>query len=340
MICMKRLRALPMLWLYAAACGGSTAPLPIANDGRPTTGAYFTVAVEALPERNLFDVWGDRDGAVWAVGERGSVFRFQEGQWEEFEAPTTEDLRSVWGRSPAEIYAVGARGTILRYALPEVLPGVGAGEEQEQEPEAVWTIEASPSDSDLNAVSGGGGKVYAAGTGGSLLSRNEEGAWEEVVSGTIETINGLFVDRQGRGVAVGNLGLLLIGDEEGGWERQRIDGMSQALRAVWGTSAESFYVVGLDGTILRSRDGALEAIPGAPKVYLRSVWGLSMGDAWVVGWGGTVLRLDGHKAAPLKGVTDRRLEGVWGRWASDPETEELSPEFWLVGVSGTILLGP
>jgi len=333
-----RFGLLPLLLLGGlAACGEGGGLDPIENDGRPTTGAFFQPLPESPPQKNLFATWGDRNGVVWAVGEEGLILRWIEDGWEEFPKLTLQDLRSVWGEGPDDVYAVGSGGIILHYQIPKPLPGA----DPEEEPVGIWELEETPVESDLNAVAGGGGRIYAAGAGGVLLSRDEDGRWTEVESDTVENINGLFIDRQGQGVAVGNLGLLLRGDAEGQWQRQRVDGVNQALRAVWGTSASSFYAVGLDGTILRGgAEGELNPIPGAPKVFLRSVWGVSMGEAYAVGWGGTVLRLNGQRASVVKNITDHRLEGVWGRVFTDPETEESAARFYLVGVSGTVLAGP
>ncbi|HWV37231.1 MAG TPA: hypothetical protein VN033_02025 [Vulgatibacter sp.] len=328
-----------LLALLVTACETSKPPIPIPNDGAPIQGAFFRpVDAPDAPAGNLFSVWGDRDGVVWAVGEKGLVARLHEGRWEVAEPLTDEDLRSVWGRAADDVWVVGTRGTILHYSKRTPLP--------EEDPDEIlpeWRLEPSPTDLDLNAVAGGGGRLYAVGQSGTILSHDEEAGWTLLEDGpTLETINGLFVDGGGRAVAVGNLGLLLRSTEDGGWSRQRIDGVNQPLRAVWGIDADRFYAVGLDGIILRANgDEELEPIPGSPKVFLRGIFGTSMGNAWIVGWGGTVLHLNGSRATPIDpAATDRRLEAVWGRWVVDPETEESRPLFHLVGVNGTVLYGP
>ena len=328
-----------LLALAFAACETSKPPIPIPNDGSPIQGAFFRpVEATGAPAANLFAVWGDQEGDLWAVGEKGLVARLHESGWEVQEPVTTEDLRSVWGRSADDVWAVGTHGAILHYSKREALP-----EEDPAEILPEWKLEASPTDLDLNAVAGGGGRLYAVGQNGTILSHDAEAGWTLIEDGpTLETINGLYVDGAGRAVAVGNLGLLLRSTEDGGWWRQRLDGVNQPLRAVWGIDADRFYIVGLDGLILRANgDDELVQVPGSPKVFLRGLFGTSMAYVWIVGWGGTVLHLDGTRASPIDPVaTDRRLEGVWGRWVTDPETEETRPLFHLVGVNGTVLAGP
>lgn len=335
-----RFAVLPtLLALASGGCDASKPPLPIPNDGGPIQGSFFRpLDATGAPEANLFAVWGGPEGGVWAVGEAGLAARLDGDRWTITPTHSTADLRSVWGRGTDDVWAVGTGGIILHYSKREPLP-----DEDPDEIQPEWRLEPSPTDQDLNAVAGGGGRLYAVGQGGVILSRDAEGEWTLLEDGpTLETINGLFVDWRGRAVAVGNLGLLLRATEDGGWSRQRLDGVNQPLRAVWGADADRFYVVGLDGTILRADgDGEPVVIPGAPKVFLRAVFGTSMSDAWVVGWGGVVLHLDGRRATPIApAATDRRLEGVWGTWAVDPITEEPAPLFYLVGVGGTVLAGP
>ncbi len=325
--------------LSLVACDGPSTPLPIPNDGSPIQGAYFRpLKAEPAPARNLFATWGDGDGTLWAVGEAGLVARLVDGAWEPMESGTSADLRGVWGRGPDDVYAVGTGGTILHFRKREPIDET----EDPAEIEAEWVVEASPVDVDLNAVAGGGDNLYAVGLGGTILSRDDEGEWTALEDPpTVEAINGLLVDRSGRAVAVGNLGLILRADKDGNWWRQRIDGLNKPLRSVWGPNTDRFYIVGLEGTVLRGGpDQSIESIPGAPKVFLRSVWGTSMGDAWAVGWNGSVVHLDGQQASVVKGVTESRLEGVWGSWVVDPVTEEGAPVFYLVGVNGTVLVGP
>lgn len=327
-----------ILALACVACETRKPPIPIPNDGSPIQGAFFRpVAAPDGPETNLYAVWGDPEGGVWAVGEKGLIARLRDGSWEAMEPLTDADLRGVWGRGADDVWAVGAQGTILHFSKREALP--------EEDPDEIlpeWQLVPSPTESDLNAIAGGGGRLYAVGHMGTILSFDEEDGWTLLEDGpTVETINGLFVDGRGRAVAVGNLGLLLRANEDGAWWRQRIDGLNVPLRAVWGADAERFYVVGLDGTILRASGEELEPVPGSPKVFLRAIFGTSMADAWIVGWGGTVLHVNGTRAEVLSpAATDHRLEGVWGRWEVDPETEEAAPRFYLVGVNGTVLTGP
>lgn len=305
---------------------------------------FQTVSLPNLvsPEPNFFDVWGTSTLEVYLVGERGTIVRGDGQSWTVEPTPTTADLRGVWGFTtpdPAggpdlvEVYAVGSGGTVLRRT------------------QGSWTQETSTTTKDLRAVRGRPGRrVFTVGVDGVIASKDlamPAAGWELEDSGTLETIHGLWIDEGGSGgAAVGNLGLVLRLDGRN-WSRQRIDGLAVPLQGVWGTAPDRLWIVGLDGTILRSRGGDFDEVPGAPAFYLRRVVGLDFGDVWMTGWGGAMLRVTGNEIAVYDNFSQHRLEGIWAT-LSEPVPDPNNPDggtirypvYYVTGVTGQVLVGP
>lgn len=57
-------------------------------------------------------VWGPRSDDVWAVGERGSIRRFDGTRWTSQRSPTSVHLKAVGGVGRT-VWAVGAQGTVI-----------------------------------------------------------------------------------------------------------------------------------------------------------------------------------------------------------------------------------
>jgi len=64
-------------------------------------------------------VWGTGPANVYAVGDQGSIYRWNGTTWSDGTARSgASGLSGVWGSSAADVFAVGAGGTILR-SVPE-----------------------------------------------------------------------------------------------------------------------------------------------------------------------------------------------------------------------------
>jgi hypothetical protein len=67
-------------------------------------------------DADLHDLWGPAPDRLWAVGERGTVLRFDGIAWQRVEVPEAAQgvtLYGVWGRGP-DVWIVGQRRTVLR----------------------------------------------------------------------------------------------------------------------------------------------------------------------------------------------------------------------------------
>ncbi|MHC5078627.1 MAG: FG-GAP-like repeat-containing protein, partial [Planctomycetota bacterium] len=177
----------------------------------------WTPVSPAPTTKNLLGVWGSASNDVFVVGEKGLILHYDgvawrvlassrinamfaasatnifavgadglilegdgAGNWTAFaNVPTQEELLAVWAESPGNVYAVGRGGTILHYN--------GAS----------WTAESAPTSSDLHAVWGIPGTVWAGGDQGVLMENSGTG-WDDrqviprLWVGTTDRITGLW----------------------------------------------------------------------------------------------------------------------------------------------------
>ena len=64
---------------------------------------------------NMRGVWGAGPAQVMAVGENGQCYRFDGTDWESIYTGTSQDLMGIWGTSWDNIYAVGDGGTLIHF---------------------------------------------------------------------------------------------------------------------------------------------------------------------------------------------------------------------------------
>jgi hypothetical protein len=153
--------------------------------------------VDTRVNTNLLDVWGDADDSFWAVGEAGTVLRWDGIAW--LPVPTspmiggvTQNLRAVWGSSAEDVWVVGTESTILHWD--------GARFESLSRGESY----------SLNDVWGrGADDVYAVGTGGIAL-HYDGSAFRELETGTQSSLQSVFGDDGGRVFAAGLDGVVLV----------------------------------------------------------------------------------------------------------------------------------
>lgn len=94
----------------ASGTGGSGTGIIIHYDGNQWT------AQSASVTPRLQDVFGCTDGAVYAAGEDGALLASSgDSIWQAMASGTAETLRGLWGSSTSNLYAVGDYGTIRRY---------------------------------------------------------------------------------------------------------------------------------------------------------------------------------------------------------------------------------
>jgi hypothetical protein len=155
--------------------------------GRLTGLSYQPLATGV--DVGLWDVWGTSSTDALAVGEFGTVLRWNGTDWtpESAEVPTRHSLNAVWGSGPDDVFAVGDSGVALRYDGQE------------------WTQQSTGSTQHLFGVWGSGPTdVWAVGFGGTIL-HYDGASWSPSASGTTEEL-----------LAIGNAGVDLWVGGDGG----------------------------------------------------------------------------------------------------------------------------
>jgi len=107
------------------------------------------------------DVEVSPTGTFFAVGDSGTVLRWNRGQWDDISPPSVVDLQSVWAAADDDVYVVGADSTVLHYdgswqdiSIPT--PGIAL--------RGVWAD----------------GSGYVIVVGDSMYTRTSTGGWPEV----------------------------------------------------------------------------------------------------------------------------------------------------------------
>ena len=102
--------ALLLLLTVAVSCG-SEAQGPVAPGSDPSWRVEHPVSGGNL----LAAAWAAGDDDVFAVGNGGTILRYDGSAWQHMDSGTDENLTGVWGLSASQVYATGFNGTVLRY---------------------------------------------------------------------------------------------------------------------------------------------------------------------------------------------------------------------------------
>jgi hypothetical protein len=138
-------------------------------------------------------IWGSSDANIFAVGEYGTIFRYDGAAWRPMASGTVNTLYGIWGSSAEDIFAVGDQGTILHFAGSEWTP-VDSGTTEKLK--GIWGNSAN--------------EVYAVGENGTLL-RYDGAAWIPVQAGTDELLNDVWSGRRNDIYAVSAEGSIIHG---------------------------------------------------------------------------------------------------------------------------------
>ncbi len=149
-----------------------------------------------------------------------------------------------------------------------------------------WHAQASGTPQDLAGVAASGGRLWAAGAGGTILTSLNGGAtWVAQGSGTTQGLHAVAFTDATHGWAVGDGGTILTtGDAGATWTAQS-SGTTQNLRAVAFADPTHGWAVGDGGTLLGTVDGGATWTPQSLR----------------------------HDARPLRRRLQRREHGLGGR---------------------------
>jgi hypothetical protein len=136
-------------------------------------------------DETLWDVWGSSATNVFAVGDIGTIVRWNGAEWEEMDAGLgcgCESFYGVWGSGPDDVWAVGDGGLIVHFdgsqwVAGDTMPVDWLG--------GVW----GSGPNDVFAVGDGGAIFHYDGTGWTPMTSGLEdsGAWLNTVWGLSST---------------------------------------------------------------------------------------------------------------------------------------------------------
>jgi hypothetical protein len=196
-------------------------------DGQSWTQTYLrTCEMCALTARA---VWTGAAGSAIAVGDSGSVLRYDGASWNSEPSGTTAHLRAIWGAGASgPVFAVGEAGTIL------INNGSG------------WTAQTSGTTQPLYAVWGTSGTdVFAVGGAGTILHYNGT-SWTAQSNASTATLRGLWGNSGSSVFAVGD-GTTILHYDGSNWAPQPVNAFtnpSMNLTGVWGVSPTNVLAVG------------------------------------------------------------------------------------------------
>jgi len=249
-------------------------------------------------------VWGASSTDMWAVGFGAQPLRLQaNGTWLPLPVPGTgtTPLTDVWGLAGNDVYAVGWSGRIIHFD----------GSLWSQEVSGVPTVF-------LNGVGGTSAKVYAVGSGGTIVSKSGGGPWI-IEQSTGVQLQDVWAADPGNVWAVGDGGVILRGDGAGTWTVETLSPpTTRSFRGVWGTSNTDVYAVGQDGVIYHYNGSSWTAEPDVFTTQtLQAVGGTSPTHVVAMGGQGTYLRKTTAGWIPQPVPAQGTLEGIWFATSTD-----------------------
>lgn len=290
---------------------------------------------------DLLDVWTTAANNAWAVGEFGSIYRWDGTTWTRQTSPTTATLDAVWAPSATEAYAGGENGTMLRwngstwttmtfpstgtvYALwgtsgTNIFATTSTGEVLRYNG-TVWTVTTTMG-SALWAVYGfSANDVFVSGENG-LAARYNGTVWTTLPAPSGGTLAGLYT--------TGATGLYTVGANSQGtagvayawngsaWSSLGVNS-NRILTSIWGPSLLDLYVTGDVGTVLHYDGTRWQTMTTGTTDLLWSVSGApnATGGAFAVGYNTTIVAGSLSSSALRAAVSG--AAGVGGRASLEP----------------------
>jgi hypothetical protein len=218
-------------------------------------------------------VWGSSSRDVWAVGQAGSIVRFDGTAWLPSDAGASATLNGVWGTAADDVWTVGEEldggGTVLHWDGTQ------------------WSRSATLAHG-LQGVWGSANLVWAVGNR-NLISEYAGGSWStQVNQATVpDDLASLWGSSQTSIWAVSPNGpTVYYGGDQNVWT---VAPSGFGLNCVWGSGESDVWGVGFGGSIAHYDGTAWSLVPSGTTAQLNGVWGSGPDDVWAVGTGGTIL---------------------------------------------------
>jgi hypothetical protein len=230
--------------------------------------------MEAPTKDTLNAVWGISGECVFAVGNRGTILRFDGNSWTRVKSGTRKRLYAVWGIDENNVYAVGDDAVHFD------------GEQWKQ-----INLNSEPT---YFSIWGSAADDIYVGCDDGRLAHFDGADWKLVNTGVNDAITyltGTSPDHViGGGGDIGD-GFVVIGSGEE-WEEERMEDWPVA---VWGKRSNDLFAADWSGAILhcdgRDRDDkSWRRIHEYGGGNLTAIWGSSPDNVLVAGLSGTLIR--------------------------------------------------
>ncbi|MFW2387671.1 MAG: hypothetical protein ACN4G0_05010 [Polyangiales bacterium] len=257
----------------------------------------------------LVDVWSAGPSATFAIGQSGSILRFDGQELTAMQGTNGQALQSIWGTSATEVFVAG-EGSIRRFDG------------------STWSSMVSPSNPDVgfpqrfrSLFGFGGNRLFASGKG---LHFFDGESWEVRLSHS-SSINKIWATSPEDVLFVGSAthrydGFTVEPEDFGGFEQPN-------LRAAWGTK-ERTYAAGGGGEMFVYDGENWARMTSNTSTTFFDITGTSEDDVFAVGYNGVIVHFNGAAWGGMISGTDAHLRGVW---AAAPD------DVYAVGYEGTIL---
>lgn len=263
-------------------------------------------------------VWGSAANNVYAVGGAGTLLRYDGSTWQLLSKRLGMcRLWDISGTAANDIFVVGDKGEIWHYDG------------------SLWSQMTSGTNASLRGVYAFSSRnVWAVGDGG-VIRRWGGSNWQPIVQN--ETTDNLIAIWGISGsrffVLTDNRVTPLLLNVNGNWALAT--GMpSINAQDIWGTAADSLFIVGSVGTIAQLSGTTWDfSSPGGTET-LSGVYGFAANSAFAVGSNSTILKFDGTnwRDEGLPGEFD--LLAVWGTSATDAHALGTSGGIYDLGAVG------
>jgi hypothetical protein len=278
------------------------------------TGWCRDITANAAGATALYGISGIASNAIWAVGDKGVIIRWNGTRWIPQTSGTGVTLNAVWASAVDDVMAVGYAGRASHYN--------GANWSTSIDP----TMAVPGSELSFTAVGGNRlkGLLWSADNAANVsfwkpfAPTDRSGGWTYYGSAvTADSIWGVFTDNDATSYFVGNQGKIYRDLASYTDFSQALDfnssGKTESLYAVWGDrGTKQFWAVGHAGTILHWNTTTF-VDESVSAIALWGICGSSEGivDLWVVGSQGYVAHNTGAGWIPQTPPTDETLFGVY-----------------------------
>ncbi|MCA0375163.1 MAG: Ig-like domain-containing protein [Gemmatimonadetes bacterium] len=267
---------------------------------------------------DLLDVWTVNATNAWAVGEFGSIYRWNGSTWTRQAVSTTEALQTVWAASANDVFVGGDNGTMLRFNG------------------TTWSTMSLPTTASVYAMWGSGSTNVLATTDAGEVLRFNGTAWSVLTTAT-QPLWAIWGVSPTDVVVVGENNLAMRWNGTTWTTLPAINTAPGTLAGVWMTSSTDVFAVGANVSGLAGVAYAFNGttwssqVPPSTRV-LTGIWGPGTLELYATGDGGTLLRYNGSTWGSVATGTTDLLWSVSG-------AANASGGAFAVGYNSTILAG-